>query len=87
MSSHNKTLVSPVPPAPRRDWAYFFDIDGTLADIAATPARARVSDTVRRRIAALHEATGGAVALISGRAIADIDRLFPGVRMPAAGQH
>lgn len=27
------------------------------------------------------------MALISGRSIADIDRLFPGTRLPAAGQH
>ena len=35
----------------------------------------------------LFRTTGGAVALISGRSIADIDRLFPGTRLPAAGQH
>lgn len=75
------------PPTPRRDWAYFFDIDGTLVDIADTPDAVRVSEELRGRIAALHRASGGAVALISGRSIADIDRLFPGAGIPAAGQH
>src|SRR5205807_2346208 len=28
-------------PAPRPDWAYFFDIDGTLVDLADAPAGAR----------------------------------------------
>lgn len=77
----------PVPPAARREWAYFFDIDGTLVAIAATPASARPGRDLRRRLEDLHVASGGAVALISGRAIADIDRLFHGVRFPAAGQH
>jgi trehalose 6-phosphate phosphatase len=35
----------------------------------------------------LHLATGGAVALISGRSLHDIDLLFPGAALPAAGQH
>lgn len=74
-------------PAPRSDWAYFFDIDGTLVDIAATPVGLRIERDLSRLVAALYRATGGAVALISGRAIADIDRMFPDVRMPVAGQH
>ena len=35
----------------------------------------------------LHLATGGAVALISGRSLHDLDLLFPGAALPAAGQH
>ena len=30
------------PPAPRSDWAYFFDIDGTLVDISPTPSEVKV---------------------------------------------
>lgn len=74
-------------PAPRPEWAYFFDIDGTLVAIADSPARVRVDDALRRLIAALHRSAGGAVALVSGRAIADIDALFKGSRLPVAGQH
>src|SRR5207244_10730364 len=75
------------PPAPRQDWAYFFDIDGTLVDIAEAPAGAGSDGHLRQLIVDLSQAAGGAVALISGRSIADIDRLVPGVRLPAAGQH
>ena len=77
---------SPLPP-PRQDWAYFFDIDGTLVDFADSPASVRLDHDLRQLIEDLHRSSGGAVALISGRSIADIDGLFPGVYLPAAGQH
>jgi len=74
-------------PAPAEDWAYFFDVDGTLVDIAETPEGVCVAPGLQRLIESLYGSTDGAVALISGRSIADIDRLFPGVRLPVAGQH
>ncbi len=75
------------PPRPRPDWAYFFDIDGTLVDLADAPADASLDAELRQLIMELHGTAGGAVALISGRAIADIDGLMPDLRLPAAGQH
>jgi trehalose 6-phosphate phosphatase len=75
------------PPAPRPDWAYFFDIDGTLLDLSDSPTGASLDVDLRRIIEELYRATGGAVALISGRSIADIDRLMPDIRLPVAGQH
>jgi len=74
-------------PAPRVDWAYFFDIDGTLVDIAPTPGEVRLEEELLDLIRRLHVATGGALALISGRSIADIDSIFHGARLPVAGQH
>jgi trehalose 6-phosphate phosphatase len=56
-------------------------------DIADSPAFVRLDHDLRSLIEALHRSSGGAVALISGRSIADIDRLFPGAPLPAAGQH
>jgi len=75
------------PPAPQTDWAYFFDIDGTLVDLNDNPGGVRLEQDLRALIEALHRATGGAVALISGRHLPDIDGLMEGVRLPAAGQH
>lgn len=75
------------PPIPRLDWAYFFDIDGTLAEIAAHPGGARIERGIRELIERLHAATGGAVALITGRTIADADRLMDHASLPVAGQH
>ena len=74
-------------PMPHGDWALFFDIDGTLIEIASSPAAAIVPPELRANLAALHGILSGAVALISGRAIADIDRMFAPLKFAAAGQH
>ena len=74
-------------PPPSREWAYFFDIDGTLVDIAADPRGVRVDEVLVSLVSGLYLATGGAVALITGRPIVDVDRLFHAMRIPAAGQH
>jgi trehalose 6-phosphate phosphatase len=79
--------MTPRLPAPRPDWAYFFDIDGTLVDITESPAGVRVDGRLRALIERLYQTTGGAVALISGRSLDDIDALFHAARLPAAGQH
>ncbi|MGH7524258.1 MAG: trehalose-phosphatase [Gemmatimonadales bacterium] len=68
-------------------WAWFFDIDGTLIEFADTPEGAVVDARLQDLILELQSRTGGATALISGRDIASIDRLFPGAPLPVAGQH
>jgi trehalose 6-phosphate phosphatase len=77
----------PLPPPPQRDWAYFFDLDGTLIEFAETPTAVRVTEELRSSLEQLHELVGGALALLTGRPIAEIDRLFPHRRLPVAGQH
>jgi trehalose 6-phosphate phosphatase len=79
--------VSNQPPAPQPDWAWFFDIDGTLAAIASSPDMVQIDPVMQGLIADLHRQSLGAVALISGRAIRDIDRLFPELQLAVAGQH
>lgn len=75
-----------VPPfAP--DWCFFLDVDGTLVDIAERPALVLVDASLQNLLQRLAAQTKGAVALISGRSLADIDSLFSAVRLPAAGQH
>lgn len=75
------------PPAPSTKWAYFLDIDGTLIDIARTPDDVIVDEELPRLIDSLHSLCGGAVALVSGRALADIDRLLGMPHLPMAGLH
>lgn len=74
-------------PAPSPAWAYFFDVDGTLADLAPTPAEVRVDAGMIARLLHLYRASDGALALVSGRSIADVDSIFHLPALPIAGQH
>jgi trehalose 6-phosphate phosphatase len=69
------------------DVALFLDVDGTLIDIAPTPSAVVVTDELKFLLERLHRRTSGALALVSGRAIADLDDLFAPLRLPVAGQH
>jgi len=67
--------------------AILLDVDGTLLDIAPTPDEVHVPDALREALARLEEKSGGCVALISGRPLQSLDRLFAPLRLPAAGCH
>lgn len=67
--------------------AVFLDVDGTLIHHADTPDAVDVDEALCALLERLREATGGALALISGRTIADIDALFAPARFAVAGQH
>ena len=74
-------------PLPETPWCLFLDVDGTLLDLASTPQAVIVEPALTGLLARLRRAAGGAVALISGRTIADLDRLFGGADIPVAGLH
>lgn len=74
-------------PAFAADWSFFLDIDGTLLEYAEHPQDVRVGADLLDLLGRVRAATGGAVALISGRSVADIDKLFSPLALPAAGQH
>jgi trehalose 6-phosphate phosphatase len=63
------------------------DVDGTLLEIAPEPGAVQVPARLRRILAQLQSATGGALALVSGRSLDRIDRLFAPLRLRAAGLH
>jgi trehalose 6-phosphate phosphatase len=65
----------------------FLDFDGTLTEIAATPDRVRVDPALRGTLRELLEVLDGALAVISGRPIADLDRYLAPLRLPTAGMH
>jgi trehalose 6-phosphate phosphatase len=79
----------PDPPLPAADarWALFLDVDGTLLDFNDDPRAVTVSPTLLALLHALHDALGGAMALVSGRGLDDLDRLFDKPHWPAAGLH
>lgn len=67
--------------------ALFLDVDGTLLDIEDHPADVRADPSLLAMLSSISTGFGGALSLISGRPIADIDRIFAPVRFAAAGAH
>ena len=67
--------------------ALLFDVDGTLIDIGPSPFEVEVPDELRASLVRLLELTGGATALVSGRPIVDLDRLFAPLKLPSIGGH
>ncbi len=74
------------PPIPDlRRIALFADLDGTLAPIEQTPDAVGPSADLGRLLAALEKALDGRLAVVSGRSLADLDRVLAGhVRALAA---
>ncbi len=80
-------FVRPPPPALRRDCALFLDIDGTMAELASVPEAVEVDLALIRHLPRIVLDLGGALALVTGRSITSADELFPGLKLPMAGQH
>lgn len=78
--------LAPVDPVPQ-EIALFLDVDGTLLDLAPHPDAVSVPPLLRPVLTAVRDRLGGAVALVSGRPIEALDRLFAPVRLAAAGVH
>ncbi len=73
-------------PALNPNAALFLDIDGTLIDIAATPQSVTVPPLLPAQLRETQAKLGGALAILSGRKLADIDRLL-GPGLPCAAEH
>src|SRR6478736_649941 len=67
--------------------AVLLDIDGTLLDFAPTPREVWVPPGLARTLNHLVRRTNGALALVSGRSINDIDLIFAPDVFPAIGGH
>lgn len=67
--------------------AIFIDFDGTLVEIAPTPDAVDVPDALADRLRSLAQSLEGALAVVTGRTIADIDHFLPGQDFAIAGSH
>jgi trehalose 6-phosphate phosphatase len=67
--------------------AFLLDVDGTILDLAPTPPEVWVPPSLRLAMTRLTELSGGAVALVSGRSLSDLDLLFAPLQLPAVGGH
>lgn len=81
LSSFDRLALSPAATA------LFLDFDGTLADIVDTPGAVTVHPAMPDLLARLDRSTGGAVAIVTGRAIDDVDRFLAPLQLPMAGVH
>jgi trehalose 6-phosphate phosphatase len=67
--------------------AILLDIDGTLLDLAPTPREVWVPPGLAKTLNRLLVRTSGALALVSGRSLNDIDLIFAPEQFPAVGGH
>jgi trehalose 6-phosphate phosphatase len=72
---------------PPQHAAYLLDLDGTLIDIAPTPGQVVVPDTLPATLRALRQICGNALAVVTGRPIAQVDTLLGDAPYAVAGEH
>jgi trehalose 6-phosphate phosphatase len=69
------------------EWGLFLDLDGTLLDVAETPDGVSVPNGLVPLLGRVAEGLEGAVGIISGRHLSDIDRFLAPLKLVAAGVH
>jgi trehalose 6-phosphate phosphatase len=79
--------ATPPPPPLHARSALFLDFDGTLTAIAPRPQDVQVGLWVVPTLRGLHTVLGGALAVISGRPLSEIDAFLAPLHLPAAGVH
>jgi trehalose 6-phosphate phosphatase len=79
--------VSSEPPRLPETAALYLDFDGTLVDFAPAPDLVQVRSELPALLSALHARQGGAIALISGRRLSEVDRLCSPIVLAGAGVH
>ena len=90
MNQENKPMSQPsdwwreIDPA---ETAFFLDVDGTLLGFKDRPEDVIADDALLDTLRCLQSASGGAVALVSGRMISDLDRIVAPLVLPAGGVH
>lgn len=68
-------------------YAFFFDVDGTLATLQSRPEEVFIPETVIASLDGLSRLSDGALALVSGRPISELDALISPLHLPLAGIH
>jgi len=67
--------------------ALFLDFDGTLVDVAATPEGVYVPSDLPDDLAAAHDSLAGALAIVSGRPLVDLERLLGPIKYLLVAEH
>ena len=75
------------PPIRLDHLALFLDFDGTLVEIAPTPDSVVVDPQLPPLLSALRDRLGGALAVVTGRPVAEVDHFLPGLGLDVCGMH
>jgi trehalose 6-phosphate phosphatase len=67
--------------------ALFLDFDGTLVDLAPQPEAVQLVPGLIPALARLSTQLDGALAIVSGRTLIDLDGFLAPLRLPAAAEH
>ena len=67
--------------------ALFLDVDGTLYEIVSSPSLIKPCFKLQKKLQTTRNRLGGALALISGRSLDDLDRIFENDKISVAGNH
>lgn len=84
-SSQNQPLETLPPITPGT--ALFLDFDGTLVEVASQPEAVVVPAALTGVLAGLYRQLGGALALVSGRRLLDLDTFLAPLQLPSAVEH
>ena len=79
--------LPPLPAIAPRSTALFLDFDGTLADLAPQPEAVRLADDLVALLRLLFSHVDGALAIVSGRRLSDLDEFLHPLALPTAAEH
>ena len=79
--------VPATPPTISRDLALLLDLDGTLIEFAPTPDSVVIPRGLPEDLATLRDRLGGALAIVTGRPIEQVDTLLGNLPHAVAGEH
>jgi trehalose 6-phosphate phosphatase len=85
-TTQKNTTVETLPPI-TTDSALFLDFDGTLVELAAQPEAVVIPPSLPGILASLYVYLGGALALVSGRRLLDLDAFLAPLQLPSAVEH
>ncbi|MBO0756552.1 MAG: trehalose-phosphatase [Bradyrhizobiaceae bacterium] len=80
-------VVAPSPFPNLQRCAILLDVDGTIVDLAPTPREVWIPPSLRQVLSRLLQRTDGAVALVSGRSVKDLDLIFAPLLLTTVGGH
>ena len=76
-----------LPPLSTTHTALFLDFDGTLVNLAPQPDAVLVAPELIEVLQRLVECMGGALAVVSGRRLADLDHFLAPLKLSVAAEH